>query len=81
LKAEATLISCEEIRKAAGITNVILPEAIYSDLPLDKWGNPIEPSGQRMRGPLFNDESVQKILATGDVLKLFTWKVRHRQGR
>ena len=77
LKAEATLISCEAIRKAAGITNIILPEAIYADLPLDKWGNPIEPTGQRMRGPLFNDESVQKILAAGDVLKLFTWKVRH----
>jgi hypothetical protein len=51
------------IRTAAGIATVILPEAIYSDLPLDKWGNPIEQNGQRMRGPLFNDPSVQKILA------------------
>src|SRR4051812_8135148 len=36
LKAEATLISTGEIRKAAGIERVILPDGIYADLPLDK---------------------------------------------
>ena len=37
---------------------------------LDKWGNPILPNGQRLRGELFDDEGVQKILAP--VLHLFT---------
>jgi hypothetical protein len=34
-----------------------------------------------MRGPLFFDESVQKILAAGGMLKRFTFKVRHFRTR
>lgn len=77
LKAEMTLISCEIIRAAAGITEISLPLHLEPDCRYDKWGNPILPSGQRLRGELFFDESVQKALAQGQVLGLFTSRVKY----
>lgn len=79
LRAEQTTLSCEEIRAAAGITRVVLPPQLYGDAAYDKWGNPILPGGRRMRGELFDDESVQKILGRGGVLGLFTTKVKYPQ--
>lgn len=75
LKAEQTLISCDELRRACGIMQVLLPEHLYPDQPYDKWGNPIQPNGSRLKGELFYDESVQKILAP--VLHLFTDLVKY----
>lgn len=77
LKAEATLISCDEIRKAAGIAKDILPDHLYADQTYTKWGDPLLENGQRMRGELFYDESVQKILSQAEVLHLYTKYVRH----
>ena len=68
LRAESTELTCEEIRQAAGITKVVLPESLYKDCRYDKWGNPYLPNGQRLRGDLFYDESVQKIIV-GDFTK------------
>ena len=62
IKAEETTLSCEEIREKCGITNVIIPEHFYRDLDYDKWGNIMLPNGTRLKGELFNDESVQKII-------------------
>jgi hypothetical protein len=64
IKAEQTLLSCEVIREAAGITEIILPNHLYddNDYTYDKWANIILPSGMRLKGELFFDESVQKIL-------------------
>lgn len=77
LRCEATLVSCEEVRAAAGIKTIAMPPHLYADAesPYDKWGNPILPNGQRMRGELFDDESVQKVLAP--VLHIFTDKVKY----
>lgn len=75
LKAEATLLSCEDLREAAGITNVVLPDHLYPDERYDKWGNPILSNELRVRGELFNDASVQKVLAP--VLHLFTSYVKY----
>jgi hypothetical protein len=75
IKAEQTLLTCEEIRQAAGIKDLILPEHLYPDVRWDKFGNEILPNGMRMRGELFFDESVQKIL--GPVLGQFTKYVRY----
>jgi hypothetical protein len=75
LKAEQTLISCEALRDAAGIGKVLLPDHLYVDQRYDKWGNPILDNGQRLRGELFYDESVQKILAP--VLSVFTNRVKY----
>ncbi len=77
VKAEMTVLTCEEIRIAAGITQVVLPPHLYPDQAYDKWGNPLLPNGQRLRGELFDDGSVQKILAAGGVLGQFTTRVRY----
>jgi hypothetical protein len=73
--AEQTVLACEEIREKAGITNVIIPPHLYRDERYDKWGNPYLPNGTRIRGELFDDESVQKILAP--VLSEFTRYVKY----
>ncbi len=77
LKAEATILSCEEIREAAGITKIVLPRNFYTDQRYDKWGNPYLSNGSRAKGPLFFDESVQKILEAGGVLGQFVDRVKH----
>lgn len=75
LKAESTELPCDTLREKCGIKLVILPPHIYEDTPIDKWGNYILPNGQRLRGELFNDESVQKVIKP--VLHLFTNRVKH----
>lgn len=77
LQAEMTLISTNELREVIGIQKVILPEHLYDDQEYDKWGNIILPNGSRLKGELFFDESVQKILDQGNVLDLFTDKVKY----
>lgn len=76
IECEMTLISVEELRRACGITKPIIPAHLYPDEIYDKWGNPILPNGMRLRGELFFDESVQKILGKGGVLGLFTNRVK-----
>jgi hypothetical protein len=76
LRCEQTVVSCEEVRDACGITRVVLPEHLYEDQPYTKWGDPILANGQRIKGELFHDESVQKVLAQGKVLNLYTDLVR-----
>ena len=75
LHAESTEISCEELRKRCGIDRVLLPDHFCPEEQVDKWGNPILPNGQRLRGELFDDPSVQKILAP--VRHLFTSRVKY----
>ena len=76
LAAERTTLSCEDVRDAAGIQTIVLPSHLYADQRYDKWGNPILPNGTRLRGDLFFDESVQKVLAEGQVLNLFMHHVK-----
>ena len=73
--AEKTLLSCNDIRNAVGITEIVLPEHLYSDVEYDKWGNEILTNGLRLKGELFNDLSVQKILS--EVLHLFTNQIKY----
>jgi len=60
--AEDTTSDPDELRKLAGIANVLLPPHLAGDTKYDKWGNPILPSGMRLRGELFYEENVQKVL-------------------
>lgn len=76
LQAEQTLLSCEDIRKAAGIKKVILPDILDPETSWDKWGNPILPNGSRGRGQLFWDSSVQAVLQSGGVLDQFSELVK-----
>lgn len=75
LDAEATLISCEDLRRYAGIKRAVLPEHLCASGTYDKWGNEILPNGMRLRGELFQEDGTQKILSP--VLHLFTTRVRY----
>lgn len=77
LEAEMTIISVEQLREACGILKPVIPSHFYDDSVYDKWGNQILPNGMRLRGELFHDESVQKILGLGGVLNLFTCQVKY----
>ena len=77
IEAEKTILSANELRDIIGISKIVLPEHLYTDQNYDKWGNIILENGQRIAGELFNDESVQKILKEGDVLKLFLNYVKY----
>jgi hypothetical protein len=76
LKSEQTLISPEELRAAAGIVRIVLPATLSGDDQIDKWGNVVLADGRRSPGELFTDPSVQKVLASGCVLDLFTHYVK-----
>jgi len=69
--------SVENIRALLGITKPVLPPHLYEDQVYDKWGNIIMDNGTRLRGDLFEDESVQKILDKGGVLGLFVQHVKY----
>ena len=77
LDCEMTTISVEEVREACGIEKFVIPEHLYTDQAYDKWGNIVLPNGQRLKGELFFDESVQKIMGKGGVLGLFTGYVKY----
>lgn len=77
MQAGMTIISPDQCREAAGIKKVILPDHLYADQTYTVWGDPILPNGQRMRGELFWDESVQLMLKQGGVLDQYTVYVKH----
>lgn len=77
LQCEMTTISVEDVREACGIEKKIIPPHLYDDCTYDKWGNIILPNGSRIKGEIFFDESVQKILKQGGVLDLFTDQVKY----
>jgi uncharacterized protein YbdZ (MbtH family) len=66
VQAEETSLSCEQLRAAAGILEVVLPDHLDPGQRYDKWGNPYvheDPARtQRMPGELFHDAGVQKVL-------------------
>lgn len=77
LQAEMTLLDTDTIRKTAGISKRILPEHLYEDYEYDKWGNIQNSNGARVKGELFYDASVQKILEAGGVLTRFSPYVKY----
>lgn len=76
IEAEQTVLGADRIRVSAGITTCLLPPHLYRDQEYDKWGNPIMGNGTRLKGDLFFDESVQKVLRDGGVLSLFISHVK-----
>lgn len=65
---EATRLSVEAVRAAAGITTVLLPEGLLAGRLYDKWGTRIWPSGLRSWGPLEGDVGARRALAAGGLL-------------
>lgn len=62
IEAEQTAISCERLRELAGISEALLPEHMSPDQVYDKWGNPVLANGRRMKGELFYEVTVQRVL-------------------
>lgn len=77
IEVEKTTLSCDTLRELAKIDTIILPKHLYSDNVYDKWGNIILSNGTRLKGELFFDESVQKILGQGNVLSLFSKYIKY----
>ena len=75
IKAEETTLTCNEIREKCKIKTIILPEHFYEDIEYDKWGNIILPTGSRLKGELFYDKSVQKIIKS--ILSEFSKYVKY----
>ena len=76
IEAERTILSCDQIRKAAGIERLLLPEHLDQEV-IDKWGNPIQPNGTRLRGELFFEDAVQSALSAGGMLNMFCEYVKY----
>lgn len=62
LLAENTTLSCEIIRNACGISEIVLPKHFEKCYSYDKWGNILLENGKKLRGELFYEEPVQKVL-------------------
>ncbi len=75
--AEQTIITCSELRSICKIKNIIIPSHFDPKENYDKWGNIILANGTRLKGELFFDESVQKILQQGNVLNLFIKYIKY----
>lgn len=74
---ETTELSVEEAREVAGITRIVVPDQFYPEQPITKWGDYILEDGRRTKGELFYDESVQKVLAKGGKLDLYSPYVKY----
>lgn len=79
IEAEKTTLSCDTIREKANIKNIIIPDHFYKEYSYDKWGNIILPNQTRVKGELFYDESVQKILKEGNVLNTFQKYIKYQR--
>jgi hypothetical protein len=77
MDAEMTILSCSKLREAAGISQILLPEHFYMNERYDHWGNILLPSGMRIKGELFGEENVQKILKQAGVLDQFLEYVKY----
>jgi hypothetical protein len=79
LQAEQTIISCKELRAKANITEIVLPEHLYTEEEWDHWGNIILPSGARLKGELFFNDNVQKALRDGGVINSFLEYIKYQR--
>jgi hypothetical protein len=77
LKCEQTILSVEQVREAAGIKRIIVPDQFYPEQPITKWGDYVLENGKRTRGELFYDESVQRVLKSGGMLELYIPYVKY----
>ena len=59
-EVEKTNISVEDVRKACGITNIIIPKNFEYTRVYDKWGNIILPNGRIQPEEMFFEENVQR---------------------
>jgi hypothetical protein len=79
IEAEKTTLSVEELRRLINVSDAkkVLPKHFYDDVDYDKWGNIILSGNRRLKGELFDDLSVQKILKEGNVLETFIKYIKY----
>lgn len=70
-QCEKTVFTVEDVIEKTNIKNVIKPSCLDDNKVYDKWGNELLEDGFRRKGPLFNDDGVQKIFKTQNMLWLF----------
>ena len=70
IRCETTQVSVEDVRKASGITQIVVPPGFDAALRYDKWGNIMHPNGLRAPGPLAQDTGMMRALAQGGVRQL-----------
>lgn len=79
--AETTRWAVEDVRRAAGIVEVVVPEGWDPKVVVDKWGHRVWPSGLRSAGPLALDVGMRRALAMGGFLgRLMPADYEERQG-
>ena len=71
IECEKTLITVEEVYKAAKITDPKRPEYFERGLVYDKWGNIVVSDIKRIPGLLFEDTAVQKIFKNLGTIWMF----------
>lgn len=76
IQAEQTLIDPSKFYEILGVKRV-LPDNLYEEFDYTKWGDIILANKTRLKGPLFNDESVQKVLKSGEVLNLYSNRIKY----
>lgn len=67
-QCETTEISVETLREKCGISNPVIPPHFDEDTVYEKWGGVVLANGMRLRGELFHEEGVQKVLKAGNML-------------
>lgn len=77
LAFKRTQISVEEVRQAAGISTILLPEHLSVDCQYDRYGNQLVANDQRLRGDIFDRPDVQKHLGEGGFLGDFSVAVSY----
>ena len=80
LEAERTTLTPDALREYSGIKQAVLPGEFYldSEMSYTKWGDIVLPDGMRLPGPLFWDESVQKIIGSAPgMLDLYRERVKY----
>jgi hypothetical protein len=77
LEAEQTVIEPSQFYELLGVKRV-LPDQLYDEFEYTKWGDIIMPNGTRLIGPLFFDESVQKIMASAPgILSRYSKRIKY----
>jgi len=72
--AEDITLTPDELRRRAGITNVVLPHDFDPEVTYDKWGNEVAAFNMMYPGPMFRSVPVQNLINQGAYYKEFNVK-------
>lgn len=71
--AESTILTPALLRRAAGITRIVLPPAWDPTFEYDRIGNVVLSDGTRNPGPRFWEPKIQEELRKANLLRLFNY--------